>query len=115
MINTDKLDNAILKRLRTANGKQPASTIWWVNHLQEQTGELPDRAEVISAMKRLHADGVVRLKKYIDALGGLYEYQGNESDVDELEFFGFATFEVMITDQGRRFWNRAPIGFQRQA
>jgi hypothetical protein len=115
MIDTDKLENAILKHLRTVTGRQDASTIWWLSRLQEQIGELPDYAEVVSAMKRLRADGTVRLKKYFAEIDGLYEYRGDESDFEDQHFFEFASFEVMITDQGRRLWNspRTPIGFQR--
>jgi len=115
VINTDKLDKAILKHLRLVDGKQDASTIWWLSRLQEQIGVLPDYAEIVSAMKRLRADGTVCLQKYIDERDGLYEYRGDESDADDHEFFGFATFEVRITDEGRRVWNvpRNPIGFQR--
>ena len=115
MIDTDKLDNAILKHLHLVNGRQDASTIWWLSRLQDQIGELPDYAEVVSAMKRLQADGVVRLRKYINEHGGLYEYSGSESDLDDHQFFGFASFEVMVTDQGRRLWNvpSSQIGFQR--
>jgi hypothetical protein len=113
----DKLDREILKHLRGVNGAQDASIGQWLNVLQERSGEWADYAEVESAMKRLRADGIVRLMKYHPELNRLYEYHGNEGDAFDRWFFGFASFEVRITDQGRRYWNvpRGKIGFQQSA
>jgi hypothetical protein len=93
---------------------QDASVIWWQTHLQPRLGVLPDWAEVESAVKRLRAAGLVRLEKYNPQLGRLYEYRGDETDAFDSWFFGYASFETRITDQGRRFWDvpRTPIGFQ---
>ena len=73
-----------------------------------------DWAEIESAVKRLRADGVVRLAKYDRHLGGWYEYRGSEPVAVDSRFFGHSSFEIRITDQGRRFWDvpRTPIGFQ---
>lgn len=114
MIDTGKLDTAILKRLRVMNGEQRGlSTINWSTVLREELGYV-DPAEVESAMKRLCADGIVRLVKHDDELGGTYEYRLNDGLVIEKRFFGYGSFDVLITDHGRRFLNvpGGKIGFQ---
>jgi len=120
MIDTGKLDAAILKRLSIMNGEQKGlSTINWATLLQQQEKEFRtvDPAEVESAMKRLRADGLVRLTKYDEELGGRHEYRLDDSAAIERRFFGFSSFDVLITDEGRRFLNvpRGRIGFQQTA
>jgi hypothetical protein len=117
MIDTEKLDTAILKRLRIMNGEQKGhSTNNWSVLLQPELG-LVDPAEIQSAMKRLCADGIARLKKWDEKLGGAYEYRPDDSPAIENQFFGFGAFDVLITDQGRRFLNvpGGRIGFQQPA
>ena len=111
MIDAEKLDKTILAQIRRANGAQDWNIGSWQVHLQTELGQLPDQSEVRSAMKRLYADGLIRLKKYSKEYGG--EYTGKEED--DWWFFGYYTFQASITDQGRRYWNVAtePIGFQR--
>jgi hypothetical protein len=117
MVDTNKLDKAILNHLYAAKGVQDASVIWWQTHLQLLLGVLPDWAEIESALKRLRAEGIVRLVKYDRELGGWCEYRGDEHPAVDSRFFGFASFETRITDKGRRFWDapRTPIGFQMPA
>lgn len=112
-IDTEKLDKAILAQIRRADGAQEWSVTSWQVHVQAEVGALPDHAEVVSAMKRLRADGLIRLRKNSKEYGG--EYSGNEAD--DWWFFGYYTFQASITDQGRRFWNVAvrPLGFQMPA
>lgn len=117
MIDTEKLETAILKRLRIMNGEQKShSTNNWAVLLQPELGVV-DPAEIQSAMKRLCADGIVRLKKYDEKLGGTFEYHLDVSPAIEGRFFGFGCFDVLITDQGRRFLNVSSgrIGFQQPA
>lgn len=65
-------------------------------------------------MKRLCADGIVRLVKHDDELGGTYEYRFNDGLVIVGRFFGYGSFDVLITDHGRKFLNvpGRKIGFQ---
>ncbi len=117
MIDTERLDTAILKRLRLMNGEQKShSTNNWSVLLQPDLGVV-DPAEIQSAMKRLCADGIVRLRKYDEKLGGVYEYPPDDSSAIETQFFGWGSFDVLITDQGRRFLNVpvGRIGFQQPA
>jgi hypothetical protein len=60
-IDAEKLDKAILAQIRRANGEQDWNVSSWQVHLQTELGARPDDAEVVSAMKRLRADGLVRL------------------------------------------------------
>lgn len=110
MIDTGKLDTAILKRLRMMNGEQKGqNTSNWSVLLIDELGTFVDPVEVKSAMKRLCADGTVRLKKYDEKLDGVYEYRWDDSPAIENQFFGFGSFDVWISDQGRRFLN-VPVG-----
>jgi hypothetical protein len=114
MIDTEKLRTAILKRLRMINGEQKGlNTNNWDVLLRPELGVV-DLAEIQSAMKRLCADGIVRLIKYDKELGGEYEYHPDDSPAIEGPFFGFGSFDVLISDQGRRFLNvpGGRIGFQ---
>jgi hypothetical protein len=113
MIYTEKLDKAILALIRNGKGAQDWNVPNWQIQLQVELGRLPDWDEVVSAMKRLRADGIIRLKKYSKEYGG--EYSGNEAD--DWWFFGYYTFRASITDLGRMFWNVStrPLGFQRSA
>lgn len=110
MIDAGKLDKAILAQIRRANGAQDWNIGSWQVHVQQELGTLPDHAEVVSAMKQLRADGLIRLKKYSKEYGG--EYSGIEAD--DWWFFGYYTFRASITDEGRKFWNVStrPLGFQ---
>ncbi len=114
MTDTHKLETAILKQLTKMNGKREGlSSINWATLLQPELGWV-DPAEVESAMKRFSCDGIVLLTKYDEKLGGRHEYRLDDGPAVEKQFFGFGSFDVVITDQGRRFLNppRGPIGFQ---
>jgi hypothetical protein len=117
MIDTEKLDTAIMKRLSIMNGDQKGlNTNNWDVLLRPELGVV-DLAEIQSAMKRLCADGIVRLRKYDEKLGGDYEYRPDGSPAIENQFFGFGSFDVLITDQGRRFLSvrGGQIGFKQPA
>jgi hypothetical protein len=112
VLNADRLDRAILAQLRRANGSWDVNVPYWMTHIQKELGTVPDYAEIVSAMKRLFAEGLVDLRKHSKEYPGTYS-----GPQDDWWFFGYYTFEVSITDQGRRFWNvaTAPIGFERPA
>jgi hypothetical protein len=100
------------------NGEQKGqNTGNWSVLLQQELGTFVGPAEVQSAMKRLCADGIIRLKKYDEKLDGMYEYRWDDTPAIETQFFGFCSFDVLITDQGRRFLNVpvGRIGFQQPA
>jgi hypothetical protein len=74
---------------------------------------------VIDAIKRLHADARVRLRKWVD--GSWLEYQGTDNDG---EFFDKGNgFWLLITPQGKPYYDalqsnaddepkpKRPIGF----
>lgn len=109
MIDAEKLDRAILAQLRRMNGSWDVNIAEWQRYFLKSLGTWAEHAEVISAMKRLLADGLINLKKHSKEYPS--EYTGPECD---WWFFGYYTFEVSISDGGRLFWNvsTAPIGFQ---
>ena len=76
-------------------------------------------AELVDAMKRLHAEGLLGLLKWINHTR--IEYEGRENDE---EFFYRADFRLLITPQGRTYYEallaqaeadeprpKRPIGF----
>lgn len=109
MVDTEKLDKAILALLRNGNGVEEWNINRWRVELHKEFHLLPDWDELVSAMKRLRADGIIHLKKCCK------EYPSEHTgDADDWWFFGHYAFRVSITDEGRKFWNVsvAPIGFQ---
>jgi len=78
-------------------------------------------ALLVDAMKRLHADGRLRLRKWDFALNRFVEYE--EFDAGDVEFFYRGDFRLLVTPQGRPYYealladaadqpkSKAPIGF----
>jgi hypothetical protein len=61
------------------------------------------RHDLQAAFKRLHKGGIVRLSKFAEGRYHGFDLSGNESDDDV--FFFTVGFKVMITDDGRKYWD----------
>jgi hypothetical protein len=119
MIDTAKLDDAILEHLRTTNGVETANIGRWQILLQKVgSANPPDYDEVESAIIRLCAREIVYLRRYDDQRKGWDVIRANDVNTfDRDRFFRFGSFELRITDYGRTFWKvpHGPIGFQKPA
>ena len=60
-------------------------------------------AELVDAMKRLHAEQLLRLRKWDNRAAAFLEYQGDYSDE---EFFYRGDFRLLVTPHGRTYYER---------
>ena len=119
MVDAQKLRIEILKYLRSRNGEQKGLNggNWATRLAAESALGFIGIEEVQSELKCMCAEGIVELTKWDTRLGGWYRYQPNDGPAIESLFFGWGTFDVQITSEGRWFLNvpRGPIGFQPRA
>jgi uncharacterized protein len=112
----EKLETAILAKLRQYRGSIDNSLAAWGNSLQAMLGERPNEVDLVAALKRLRNTELVRLIKYTGYQADSYDYTKYEH-VDEDWFFYTGTFTVAITDEGRG-WDVSKgtsMGFQKPA
>jgi hypothetical protein len=109
----EKLETAILARLRQHRGSIDNSLAAWGNLLQETLGERPNEVDFVAGLKRLHNIGLLRLKKYTGHEADFYDY---DEQVNVDWFFYTGTFTVAITAEGRGLDVKgSSIGFQKPA
>lgn len=103
---SDKLEYAILDFvMRFTDGTHQESWDSWQNEAHRAVPESFDMADLKAAFKRLWKEGVLRLSKPDHQRRHAFEYSGKESDDEAFLFIG--PFNATITDEGRRYWDRA--------
>jgi uncharacterized protein (TIGR02391 family) len=97
MLPSELLEYRIL-RLALAQGRE-----WLPTDLGNLANALTNKTEeIIDALRRMHARGLVKLRKYITN-HGYCEYSGKESPGD---FFYLAGFELTVAPDGRPYFEK---------
>ena len=101
----DRIEYGILEIIMGhKDGTHQATWSEWLNSVGKLVPDLVHDADLKAAFKHLWKGGIVRLSKAAAGRYHGFDYSGNES-ADEAFFF-IAEFNVTITDDGRKYWDR---------
>ena len=107
----DRVEEIVLKIVATSRlGSLSGHQDYWGGWMRAVTASLPKcaDADLLFALKRLNKRGIVRLTR-----PGDHRYEGDPysgSEVDDSGFFFTGRFNVVLTDEGRKYRDRNHLG-----